>query len=578
MIVDRCDADQLQEPDARSPARSTLRAGASSAVERGDHDFEVEVLAAAGVDDRHRPGTRAGSGRRPRPSYGPRRGSGRPPPAGAGWPRGRPSDEPARVEGLEPLEQQGEEDPALVRGRGRGSRRRSRAKAIPARVERARLVSIRCSDSGVVIRMSAGFGGAWLLAIGLRRRVARPDGQGQPGGNGVPGGPRLEPRIPSSGSLEVPGDVVVERLQRREVEDADALGLASGIPPEVVEAGQERGEGLARARRREQQGVLRPEAIAGQPSRCGGVGSPKLARNQPATAGSSTCEAIIGSLEATPSRARPGASSGWRPISRRTIVGLSKATTGRASRISRSDRRAIRAGRAEFAVDQLAEQVAHALVAVPGEFQLSSAARFAGRSKPNLDDIDRARSWPWAIRLRAVLAAIMFGQFRSDFIGKLTVLRRNDWQRVTCVVQFGGPISGAPIHGGSRSPRTIRTPTTRAPRRRTGSSHSGLVGRLEFLDRPSVPRGTITARPAAGVGRLVHRGGEGLGRSRGRGAWRAERAPLVVGERGGGRRRRAPAAGAGTPAAASASDAEDRPDDRRVGPAGEVGPQLARRS
>ncbi len=87
------------------------------------------------------------------------------------------------------------------------------------------------------------------------------------GGGGVAGadgdGERFEGRAQHLGSrqdlgertLEVAGDVVVEGLERGDIQDADASGGA-GVPPEVIEAGEEGGEGLAGTGRGKEERVL----------------------------------------------------------------------------------------------------------------------------------------------------------------------------------------------------------------------------------------------------------------------------------------------------------------------------------
>ena len=59
---------------------------------------------------------------------------------------------------------------------------------------------------------------------------------------------------PVQGELEVSIDVVVEGLERRDVENPDTSDHP-GIPPEVIEAGQEGSEGFPRSRWREKKGV-----------------------------------------------------------------------------------------------------------------------------------------------------------------------------------------------------------------------------------------------------------------------------------------------------------------------------------
>ena len=117
-------------------------------------------------------------------------------------------------------------------------------------VSRAALVSIRYSDSGVVMRMSGGRRAIWRRSSAgvspvrdidpdVRARLAETFG----------GEPDARQRRP-----QVALDVVGERLERRDVQDADVAGfrprgLGAGIAGKAVQAPQERGEGLATPRR-----------------------------------------------------------------------------------------------------------------------------------------------------------------------------------------------------------------------------------------------------------------------------------------------------------------------------------------
>ena len=108
----------------------------------------------------------------------------------------------------------------------------------------ARPVSIRYSDSGVVIRMSGGWRSI-ALALALRR-VAGPDGDRQLGAD------------PAQRRAEVAVDVVGERLQRRDVDEARSRrsGPARPAAGQPVDRPQERRQRLARAGRRRDQHVL----------------------------------------------------------------------------------------------------------------------------------------------------------------------------------------------------------------------------------------------------------------------------------------------------------------------------------
>ena len=114
----------------------------------------------------------------------------------------------------------------------------------PVRISRAPLVSMRYSDSGVVIRMSGG-----------RRRIAARSFCGVSPVR-TPIGSRSAPDPPDRRD-EVAVDVVGERLQRRDVDDPRTpLAVGRGVRDEPVDAPEERGERLARAGRRADQRVL----------------------------------------------------------------------------------------------------------------------------------------------------------------------------------------------------------------------------------------------------------------------------------------------------------------------------------
>ena len=169
-------------------------------------------------------------------------------------------------EPLEPLERERQVRAALRAGDGvhlvedhasRPSRSSSRACE----------VSSRKSDSGVVIRMSGG-------SRSIRRRSFC-------GVSPVRTATRSCEPQPGERPAQVPLDVVVERLQRRDVEDAQAL---AGRRRQPVDRREERRERLARAGRRLDQ-TWPPRAIAGQPSACAGVGAANARSNQSRVAG-----------------------------------------------------------------------------------------------------------------------------------------------------------------------------------------------------------------------------------------------------------------------------------------------------
>ena len=135
----------------------------------------------------------------------------------------------------------------------------------PANSSCARPVSIRYSDSGVVIRMSGGSRSiAWRS---LLRRVAGADGDRDLGPD------------PAQRRAQVAVDVVGERLQRRDVDEPDLLLLAragsvasrsipyrnaASVLPEPVGA-------LIR--------TCSPEAIAGHACSWAGVGAANASAN-----------------------------------------------------------------------------------------------------------------------------------------------------------------------------------------------------------------------------------------------------------------------------------------------------------
>ena len=113
-----------------------------------------------------------------------------------------------------------------------------------------------------------------------RRRACRRSGR-----RPMSGGRAMPARLgvaqdPLERDLQVPRDVLVQRLQRRDVEDPDAL-LARGASARGGRGGQEGRERLARARSGRRSGYSAPTAIAGHPIRCGGVGSPNCPGTTP---------------------------------------------------------------------------------------------------------------------------------------------------------------------------------------------------------------------------------------------------------------------------------------------------------
>ena len=212
--------------------------GAGSAIDStGTSMRRSSGLARARVDDRHLAvRARRGSGRSPRAGSGSRSGrsagraAGR---AGARLRRSRRSSVSARCE------------PRLEWATAWISS--TITASTPLSISRAREVSIRYSDSGVVIRMSGGLRShRRALALG---RVAGADADAHVLG-----------ADPAQRRAQVALDVVGERLQRADVDHARAAPRA-GAPPsgsaaQPVERPQERRERLARAGRRREQHVL----------------------------------------------------------------------------------------------------------------------------------------------------------------------------------------------------------------------------------------------------------------------------------------------------------------------------------
>ena len=128
-------------------------------------------------------------------------------------------------------------------------------------ISRAWDVRMRKSDSGVVIRMSGGLRAiCWRSFCGVSpvrtATLARAD--------------------PGQRPAEVALDVVVQRLERRYVEQAQTFSRARVQPVDAVEEGGERLPEPVGAWMR----TLPPFAMAGQPSTWAGVGSANAPSNQ----------------------------------------------------------------------------------------------------------------------------------------------------------------------------------------------------------------------------------------------------------------------------------------------------------
>ena len=133
----------------------------------------------------------------------------------------------------------------------------------PASVSRAALVSIRYSDSGVVIRMSGG------SRCSSRRSalVVSPERTPTVIGGHLGSEPLRGLRDADERRPQVALDVDPERLQRRDVEHAGAVPRILGPRRrrQPVERPEERRQRLARAGRRDDEGVLAPTRSPARP-------------------------------------------------------------------------------------------------------------------------------------------------------------------------------------------------------------------------------------------------------------------------------------------------------------------------
>ena len=117
-------------------------------------------------------------------------------------------------------------------------------------------VSIRYSDSGVVMRMcgaSRRIAARAACVVSPVRSAVRISGGSMPSS-------RATSRMPAERLHEVALDVAAQRLQRRDVDDVDALRQLAGEPAlqQRVDAREERRQRLAGARRRGDQRVAAP--------------------------------------------------------------------------------------------------------------------------------------------------------------------------------------------------------------------------------------------------------------------------------------------------------------------------------
>ena len=243
-IVERCDADQAEEPRLdRRPDRA-LGPGPGP-VERGDH-LQVQLLPPARVDDRHRPGLEsvllpsdlAASAQESRNFL--QRPLRR---------RQTDADDPPGADRFEPFEQEREEDASLVRAEGMdliNDDVRQPGEHLPRLAGEHQVEGFGGRDQDV--------GRVAEDALPLvARRISGADRHRQ----GAKGRSRRLGRLqdPVQRKPEVAEDVVVQRFERRDIKDADARPLARH-PPQMVQAGEERRERLARPGRREQERML----------------------------------------------------------------------------------------------------------------------------------------------------------------------------------------------------------------------------------------------------------------------------------------------------------------------------------
>ena len=140
-----------------------------------------------------------------------------------------------------------------------------------------------CSDSGVVIRMCGD----------LRIIRARADAGVSPvrtatriSGNDFPAAANRS-RKRGERALEVALNVVVQRLERRDVEDLHRVGERLRAAPSTMSwfSSQRNAASVLPVPVGARMSVCAPLAIAGHPSRCGALGAPSVSRNHARTIG-----------------------------------------------------------------------------------------------------------------------------------------------------------------------------------------------------------------------------------------------------------------------------------------------------
>ncbi len=202
-------------------------------------DTQVQFLALAGVDDGHRPGNALLHAAEEAGDL-------------LQWPlcrRQANAHRPLMIQRFQSFQQQCQEDAALVAAQRVdlvNDAVAHAAETFPAARRQQQVQRFRRRDEHV----------RWLANLALplgRRRVAGADGRLEPGQREAHrAGCR---RNALERLLQVAVDVVVERLQRRDVQDSHTAGEVR-LAPQVVETGEERRQRLARAGWRQDQRAL----------------------------------------------------------------------------------------------------------------------------------------------------------------------------------------------------------------------------------------------------------------------------------------------------------------------------------
>ena len=210
------------------------------------------------------------------------RGTARSPPAASASPTDRCAAATVSARSLEPLERQREVRAAL-RARDRvdlvdDHRAHAAEHAAAAHGRQHDVQRLRRRDENVR-RL------AQHPRARRRRRVAGADGDANLGKRLAGRGEALAQL--GERLLEVALDVVVERLERRDVEEVDRVRRAAPRVPSTISSfsSQRNAASVFPVPVGARMSVCDPRAIAGQPSRCGALGSPSVSRNQRRTSG-----------------------------------------------------------------------------------------------------------------------------------------------------------------------------------------------------------------------------------------------------------------------------------------------------